>query len=109
MNFKSKYIAFYFIYDVNWLGGVYYKKHLISALANYNCERSIFVFTDHASVEKITKLLDGIPIIIKIFDNPIPRGIGRIEIFCRKIFDISIWGYLTQNLYKFVVFDYHSK
>jgi glycosyltransferase involved in cell wall biosynthesis len=109
MSFKSKHIAFYFIYDVNWIGGVYYKKHLITALANYSPQRQIFVFTDLLSIDKISNLLHGLPVTIKIIDADVPKGIGRIEIFGRKILGISIWAYITQNLNNFVVFDYHNK
>jgi glycosyltransferase involved in cell wall biosynthesis len=104
INLKSN-IAFYFVYDKNWLGGMYYKKHLICALVN-NDVKNIIVFTDSNSVSMIKELLKDLPISIVRYDIEIPSYLWRIEEICRRRFDISIYGYLKYNLRNIKVFDF---
>ncbi len=105
-NIKSKNISFYFIYDKEWLGGMYYKKHLIDALLESDFQVNITVYTDKKSAYEISNLLHGLPVIIKFFDVDIPDNLKRVEDFFRRRFNFSLYGLFKFNLRKTLVFDY---
>ena len=51
-------------YDKLWLGGLYYKKHLISSLKLIGSELNIVVYTELKNIDLVKELLDDNTIMI---------------------------------------------
>jgi glycosyltransferase involved in cell wall biosynthesis len=96
-------------YDPNWIGGVYYKLHLINALRRADGDIPIVVYTSREEKAKVEKLLKDINVEIKSYNPPVPRGLGRIELLFRKLFSFSLLGLFDRDLNsKNMLFDYED-
>lgn len=96
-------------YDLNWLGGVYYKLHLIRALRSFNSGIGIVVYTESANKAAVEELVRDYNVKVKAYDRNIPRGFGRLELFFRKKLNFSLFGLFDKDLLmNNRVFDYDS-
>ena len=85
-------------YDKLWLGGLYYKKHLISSLKLIGSELNIVIYTELKNIDLVKELLDDNTIIFRAYDPPIAKGFWSIELFCRKYFNKSLIGVFDKYL-----------
>lgn len=104
-----KKVIFVFKYDLNWLGGIYYKLHLIRALRTANRKVQIIVYTEKSNLIDVKALVQAFDVKVKCYDIQIPRGFGTVELFFRKRFDLSLIGLFDLDLiFNAGVFDYSS-
>jgi len=97
-------------YDLNWLGGIYYKIHLIRALRSINPAIQIIIYTESVAISSVEALVEGFDVHVKCYDRYIPRGFGRIEHALRKRLDFSLFGLFDIDLImNNKVFDFDSK
>jgi glycosyltransferase involved in cell wall biosynthesis len=99
-------IGFYVSYDIGWIGGYYYKKHLVDALLKFNKNKKIIIFTDSNSYDKVSKDFNDDRLIIEDVTVRVPRGLGTLELMLRNKFGFSLWGLLTKSMRGIKVFDY---
>jgi glycosyltransferase involved in cell wall biosynthesis len=105
MTIKSK-IAFYITYDINWLGGYYYKQHLVNALLDSNDIKHLVIFTDDNSFAKIKEDFTDKRIKVENVAVSVPKGLGGVELFVRNKLGFSFCGLFTRAMRNVKVFDY---
>ena len=101
-------VAFYITYDINWLGGYYYKQHLVKALLDSNEIEDIAIFTDDNSLSRIKDDFKHSRIQIESVSVFIPKGLGRVELFIRNKWGFSLCGFFAKSMWNVKVFDYHQ-
>jgi len=94
----NKQAIFLLKYDKLWLGGLYYKKHLIDSLKLIGSELNIIVYTEFKNLNLVKELLDDNTIIYRAYDPPIGKGFWRIELLCRKYLNKSLFGFFDKYL-----------
>jgi len=94
----NKQAIFLLKYDELWLGGLYYKKHLIDSLKLIGSELNIIVYTEFKNLNLVKELLDDNTIIYRAYDPPIGKGFWRIELLCRKYLNKSLFGFFDKYL-----------
>jgi hypothetical protein len=96
-------------YDLNWIGGVYYKLHLIRALRNADNTIGIVVYTETENIAQVQSLASGLNVKVKSYDISVPRGLGRLELFFRRKLNYSLLGLFDFDLVAGnIVFDYDT-